>query len=183
METKRDVLKKLSLLTVGGVVAGSVSPVAASITSNPASAAKKKIGLQIYSLGKELTDDVPVGMKKIAQMGYSTIELAGYRDRKMGKYEVGDYRKICDDVGLKITSSHVNPNDRKYTKENASGIADFWKRTVEDHLKFGVITLVQPGMPQMDTLDDVKMVCEVFNTAGEISKAAGIKWGYHNHNN
>ncbi len=183
METKRDFLKKLSLLTVGGVVAGSASTVAASNTSNPASAAKKKIGLQIYSLGKELTDDVPGGMKKIAQMGYSTIELAGYGNRKMGKYEVGDYRKICDDAGLKITSSHVNPTERKYTKENAAGIADFWKRTVEDHLKFGVITLVQPGMPQMETLDDVKMVCEVFNTAGEISKAAGIKWGYHNHNN
>jgi sugar phosphate isomerase/epimerase len=25
------------------------------------------------------------------------------------------------------------------------------------------------------------MVCEVFNKAGEIAKAAGIKWGYHNH--
>jgi sugar phosphate isomerase/epimerase len=25
-------------------------------------------------------------------------------------------------------------------------------------------------------------VCEVFNNAGEIAKAAGMKWGYHNHN-
>jgi sugar phosphate isomerase/epimerase len=183
METKRDFLKKLSLLTLGGIAAGSASTVVASNTSNPASAAKKKVGLQIYSLGKELTDDVPGGMKKIAEMGYSTIELAGYGNRKMGKYEVGDYRKICDDAGLKITSSHVNPTVRKYTKENAADIADFWKKAVEDHLKFGVKTLVQPGMPQMETLDDVKMVCEVFNSAGEISKAAGIKWGYHNHNN
>lgn len=182
METKRDFLKKLSLLAVGGVVAGSATSAVASTKNNPASAAKKKIGLQIYSCGKELTDNVPAGMKKIAEIGYSTIELAGYRDRKMGEYEVGAYRKICEDAGLKITSSHVNPNARKYTKENAGEIAEFWKKTVEDHVKLGVSTLVQPGMPTMETLDDAKLVCEIFNNAGEITKAAGIKWGYHNHN-
>jgi len=182
METKRDFLKKLSMLAVGGIVAGSASPASASNKTNPAPAATKKIGLQIYSLAKELTDNVPAGMKKIAEIGYSTIELAGYRDRKMGEYDMVAYRKICDDAGLKITSSHVNPNPRKYTKENAGEIADFWKKTVEDHLKLGVKTLVQPGMPNIESHDDAKMVCEVFNNAGEIAKAAGIKWGYHNHN-
>ena len=182
METKRDFIKKLSLLTLGGITAGSASPVIASNGNNPLPAAKKKIGLQIYSLGKELTDDVPAGMKKIAQIGYSTLELAGYGNRKMGKYEVTDYRKICDDNGLKITSSHVNPPMRKYTRDNEAQIADFWKQTVEDHVKFGVKTLVQPGLPQVESNDDAKIVCEVFNKAGEISKAAGIKWGYHNHN-
>ncbi len=182
METKRDFLKKLSLLTVGGMVAGSTSPVIASNKNNPASAVKKAIGLQIYSLGKELTDNVPAGMKKIAEIGYSTIELAGYRDRKMGEYEVGAYKKIVDDAGLKITSSHVNPPERKYTKENIAGIAEFWKKTVEDHVKLGVTYLVQPGLPTIETHDDARLVCEVYNNAGEIAKAAGIKWGYHNHN-
>jgi hypothetical protein len=176
METKRDFLKKLSLLTVGGFMAGSVAPVLASSKSTPAVAGKKSIGLQIYSLGKELTDNVPSGMKKIAEIGYSTIELAGYGNRKMGQYEVGEYRKIVDEAGLKITSSHVNPPERKFTKENVSKISDFWKQAVEDHVKLGVKLLVQPMMPSIESHEDAKLVCEVFNNAGEISKAAGIKW-------
>lgn len=169
-------------MTVGGLMAGSVAPVLAVTKSIPTVAGKKMIGLQIYSLGKELTDDVPAGMKKIAEIGYSTIELAGYRDRKMGQYEVSEYRKIVEDAGLKITSAHVNPPDRTYTKENTVKISDWWKQTVEDHVKLGVGRLIQPGMPTIETHDDAKLVGEVFNNAGQIAKAAGIKWGYHNHN-
>jgi sugar phosphate isomerase/epimerase len=183
METKREFLRKLSLLTLGGMVAGSAAPLAAkSITFNTVASGKKKIGLQIYSLGKELTDDVPSGMKRIAEIGYSTIELAGYNNRKMGQYNMGEYRKIVEDAGLKITSSHVNPPDRNYTSDNVAGILDWWKQTIEDHVKLGVTTLVQPMMPGIENHEDAKLVCEVFNKTGEITKAAGIKWGYHNHN-
>ena len=75
MESKRDFLKKISLLTAGGLMAGSVAPVLAATKSVPTVAGKKMIGLQIYSLMNELTVDVPAGMKKIKEIGYSTIEL------------------------------------------------------------------------------------------------------------
>jgi sugar phosphate isomerase/epimerase len=94
---------------------------------------------------------------------------------------MSEFKKMADDAGLKITGTHVNPPMRKYTQENAAQIADFWKKTVEDHLKVGVKSIVQPGMPSIESNDDAKFVCEVFNKAGEIAKAAGIKWGYHNH--
>lgn len=182
MESKRDFLKKISLMTVGGLMAGSIAPVLAATKNVPTVAGKKVIGLQIYSLGKELTENVPAGMKKIKEIGYSTIELAGYGNRKMGQYEVSEYRKIVEDAGLKITSAHVNPPERKYTSENTTKISDWWKQTAEDHVKLGVDRLIQPGMPTIENHDDVKLVCEVFNNAGEIAKAAGMKWGYHNHN-
>ena len=182
MESKRDFLKKISLLTAGGLMAGNFAPVIASAKTAPTIAGKKVIGLQIYSLMKELTENVPEGMKKIKEIGYSTIELAGYGNRKMGQYEVSEYRKIVEDAGLKITSAHVNPPERTYTKDNVAKISDWWKLAVEDHVKLGVGRLIQPGMPTIETHDDAKLVGEVFNNAGEIAKAAGIKWGYHNHN-
>ncbi len=180
--TKRDFLKKLSLLSVGGMFAGSGTSVLASNNSSRLLSSSKKIGLQIYSLGKELTENVPAGMKKIADIGYSYIELAGYGNRKMGEYSVEDYRKIVEDAGLEIRSSHVNPTARDYTKANKGEVIDFWKKAVEDHVKLGVKTLIQPGMPTIETHDDAALVCEIFNEAGSISKDAGIKWGYHNHN-
>lgn len=181
METKREFLKKLGLLTVGGMVAGSVNQAKAvtSVTSSPA--ANKKVGLQLYSLGRELTQDVPGGLKKVAEIGYSTAELAGYGGGKFYGAELAEFKKMVADAGLKVTGSHVNPPVRKYTAENKGELADFWKKAVEDHAKLGVITLVQPGQPTIESNDDAKIVCEVFNQAGEIAKAAGIKWGYHNH--
>lgn len=179
METKRDFLKKLGLLTVGGVVAGSVNPLKAAVSN--AKAGGKSIGLQLYSLGKELPADVPAGLKKVAEIGYKTAELAGYGGGKFYNNEVADFKKMAADAGLKITGSHVNPPVRKYTAENKGEIADFWKKAADDHAKLGVITLVQPGMPTIETHEDAAIVCEVFNKAGEIAKAAGIKWGYHNH--
>ncbi|MFA5419895.1 MAG: sugar phosphate isomerase/epimerase, partial [Bacteroidales bacterium] len=106
-------MKKLSLLTAGGMLAGNAAPAFASKGISVLTAPSKKIGLQIYSLAKELTDDVPAGMKKIADIGYSYIELAGYLDRKMGKYKVDEYRRIVEDAGLEIKSSHVNPPVRE----------------------------------------------------------------------
>lgn len=181
METKRDFLKKLGLITVGGMVGGSMSQVMASETKGNLFAPKKSIGLQIYSLGKEFTSDVPNGLKKVAQIGYSTMEAAGYNDGKLYGLEMAEFKKMADAAGVKVTGSHVNPPVRKYSKENMGEIADFWKKTVDAHLKCSVKTVVQPGMPSIESNDDAAIVCEVYNKAGEIAKNAGIKWGYHNH--
>lgn len=182
METKRDFLKKLGMLTAGSLVAGATAPSWAAETKSNGLAPNKSVGLQLYSLGKELTDDLPNGLKKVVQIGYSTAEAAGYRDRKIYGVEMTDFKKMADDAGLKITGTHVNPPMRKYTKENMGEIADFWKKTVEDHLKVGVKSIVQPGMPSMETPEEAAIVCEVFNKAGEIAKSANLRWGYHNHN-
>jgi len=52
MESKRDFLKKLGLITVGGMVGGTMSPSLASAAGNNLFAPKKSVGLQLYSLGK-----------------------------------------------------------------------------------------------------------------------------------
>jgi len=114
-------------------------------------------------------------------MGYSTLELAGYRDGKINDIEMSDFRKMADDAGLKIISSHLNPPMREYTSSNKGEIADFWKRAADDHAKIGVTYIVQPGQPSTRSTEEVSLVCEVFNEAGRIAKANGLIFGYHNH--
>jgi sugar phosphate isomerase/epimerase len=182
METKREFLKKLGLIAVGGMVGGRVLKASATETVVTNLAKKKNIGLQLYSLGNELTNDVPAGLKKVVGIGYTSGEAAGYSNGKIYNYEMDEFRKIADDAGLAITGTHVSPSIRNYTKENAGEVADFWKKAIDDNIKCGVKTIVQPSMPAIESVDDLKMIGEVFNKAGEIAKAAGIKWGYHNHN-
>jgi len=178
MTNRRDFIKSASFLTLGGLMTGSCSSPrpTESTTSGP-----KNIGLQIYSLGKELYEDVPGGLKKIGQMGYSAIELAGYRDGKIGNVDMAEFRKMAEDAGLKITSTHVNPPVREYTTANKGEIAEFWKKAADDHAKIGVTYLIQPGQPSTRSVEEVAFVCEVFNEAGQIAKAAGLSFGYHNH--
>ncbi len=182
MINRRNFLKSASLLTLGGLVAGKAEASYAAAPSVSETMAKKSFGLQIYSLGGELVKDVPGGLAKLKKMGYSTLELAGYKDGKVYGIDMMEYKRMVDDAGLKITSSHVNPSTGEYTSETRSKIMDFWKKTAEDHAKMGVKYLVQPGQPRTRSVEEVEYVCDVFNEAGKVIKeVAGIPFGYHNH--
>ena len=181
MINRRDFLKNASLFTLGGLMAGKVGSADAAKPVTSETMAAKTVGLQIYSLGKELYADVPGGLKKIKQMGYTNLELAGYKEGKIGGVDMMEFKKMVDDAGLKITSSHVNPPVREYTKANRSQISEYWKKTADDHAKLGVKYLIQPGQPSTRSTEETAFVCEIFNEAGKIVKAAGIPFGYHNH--
>lgn len=181
MVNRRNFLKSASFLTLGGLVAGKAEALQAATPVRTETTARKSIGLQIYSLGGELTKDVPAGMKQLKQMGYSTLELAGYNNGKINGVDMMEFKKMAEDAGLKITSSHVNPPTGEYTPDTRNTIMEYWKKTADDHAKLGVKYLVQPGQPRTRSVEEVAYVCDVFNEAGKIVKAAGIPFGYHNH--
>ena len=181
MINRRNFLRNASLLTLGGLMTGKAGTLQAATPVTTETTATKSLGLQIYSLGGELTKDVPAGMKKIKEIGYSTLELAGYNDGKISGMDMMEFTKIAEDNGLKITSSHVNPPTGTYTPENRQSIMEFWKKTADDHAKLGVKYLVQPGQPSTRSVEEVGYVCDIFNEAGKVIKAAGIPFGYHNH--
>ena len=103
MVNRRNFLKSASFLTLGGLVAGKAEALQAATPVRTETTAKKSIGLQIYSLGGELTKDVPAGMKQLKQMGYSTLELAGYNNGKINGVDMMEFKKMAEDAGLKIT--------------------------------------------------------------------------------
>lgn len=179
MTNRRTFLKSASLLAMGGLMTGKASAI--TIRENVSQSATKSFGLQIYSLAKELFEDVPGGLKKIKQMGYSYLELAGYRDGKISNIGMAEFRKMAEDAGLIITSTHVNPPVREYTPSNRQEIMDFWKKTADDHAAIDVKLLIQPGQPSTRNTEEVSYVCEIFNEAGQIAKSKGLSFGYHNH--
>lgn len=169
-------------MAAAGVLATSCK----SATSVSANKVKKSFGLQIYSLtvrnGEEFTSDVPGGLKKVAEMGYSALELAGYNtEGKIGNVPMSEFKKYADDAGLKIVSTHTNPPVYEYTKDNLETIKEFWKKAAGHHAAIGCKYLVQPGQPATRSTEEVAFVGEVFNEAGKIAKEAGLIFGYHNH--
>ena len=81
MSNRRDFLKNISLFAAGGLLAGkagSVNAENAALGVVDEVHASKEIGLQIYSLSQELyKGDVAANLRKVKDMGYSKLELAG----------------------------------------------------------------------------------------------------------
>ena len=190
MENRREFLKNLSLLTAGGIVGGSILSGCGSgnNSSTTVAAVNKKLGLQIYSLQQELYDNVPERMKQLKDMGYVNLELAGYAKGKIASVEMMEFKKMAEDAGLSIVSSHVNPSIEgvpfllNYNRDIFSQVMEYWKEAAADHAKLGCKYLIQPMMPIVNTHDDASLICDFFNEAGKICKEAGLIFGYHNHN-
>lgn len=149
-----------------------------------ATSPSKYFGLQIYGMGPELENDLPNGFRTVKEMGYSTLELAGYSAGKVGMFappvDILEYRRMAEDAGLSVSSSHVRPSLREYTEANKQELMDFWKKTLDDHVKLGVKYLIQPALPQCRSLEETQYVAALFNEVGRLSKDAGIEWGLHN---
>lgn len=184
---RRSFLRNSTLLAAGGMLAckGAKDP------SDAHGGGLKSLGLQIYSLQQELYDDLPARLAQLKAMGYEKLELAGYANGgRLGTMSLKEFKKMVEDAGMHILSSHVSPNWEgvpyclDYTDDKLPKIYDYWKATAADHAEIGCKYLIQPVMPTMNTHDQAKYVCDVLNRAAEIIRAEGIEtgFGFHNHN-
>ena len=194
---RRNFLKGASLLSLGALAACQTKE---AVPAEPVINTNKGLGLQIYTLGPELTQgDLSANMKRIREMGIKNLELAGYSadQHNISGVSLDDFKKIAADNDLKIVSSHVTPSilmaglfgppssaKPKTLKQMENDVKEFWKPVVEDHAKLGVEYLVQPMMPPrtVNCIEDAKDFANLLNVSGEVVKAGGIQFGYHNHN-
>ena len=140
------------------------------------------IGLQLYSVRDDMKKD-PLGtLKQVAQMGYKHVEHANYVDRKFYGYTAKEFRKILDDLGLKMPSGHTVMG-KNHWDETKKDFTDEWKYLVEDAAYMGQKYVISPWMDESmrKTYDDLVRYLDVFNQCGDLCKKSGMKFGYHNH--
>lgn len=144
--------------------------------------AKEIVGLQLYSVRDDMMKD-PLGtLTELAKMGYVYVEHANYIDRKFYGYTASEFRKVLDDLGLKMISGHTVMGINHW--DEASGdFNDSWKYTVEDAAVLGQQWVVSPWMDvkMRSTYDDLMHYLDIFNKSGELCQQSGMKFGYHNH--
>jgi len=179
MVNRRDFLKQASLLVAGGVISGRIL---SSCSGGAKNVAKKHIGLQLYSLRGDISGDV--GIRKIleivAEMGYVNLETAGYNDGTLYGIAPAEFKKIVDDLGMKVTSSHLG----RFPSDNHDEDMAWWNKATEAHATAGMKYMIMPFSPLSNegaTLDNVKKYGDYFNEIGLITAASSIAFGYHNH--
>ena len=178
MQNRRDFLKRASLLLAGGMV---MPQLLSSCAGGGSAASGKNIGLQLYSLRDLVKEE---GIQKVletaAKMGYKNLETASYDNGKIYGVAPSEFKKMVNDLGMKCTSAHLG---QAFTKEKEAEVMAWWDKAIEAHHQLGTTFMIQPWMSTNDktTLDDIKMYCDYFSQVGQKAKAAGITFGYHNH--
>lgn len=169
-QNRRDFLK----LSVAGLGLVALGPLACA----PAAVDCKSfgVGLQLYTIRDAMAADVPGTLKKLSDMGFKNIELANYADGKFYGYIPSEFKKMVNDLGMDIISSHTQVEAAGISMENARKMAD-------DHAALGVKYCIQPWVQEQDrNVESYKKMIADWNQVGLVMKEVGIQFGYHNHN-
>jgi len=148
-------------------------------------AAKKRkeiLGIQLYSVRDDMMKDPSGTLKQLADMGYKYVEHANYINRKFYGYSATEFKKVLDDLGLKMPSGHTVMGKQHWDADKKD-FTDAWKYTVEDAAICGQRYVISPWLDvsMRKTIDDFKAYMDVFNKSGELCNKSGMKFGYHNH--
>jgi sugar phosphate isomerase/epimerase len=134
------------------------------------------LGLQLYSVRKVLPTDYADTLHKVAALGYREVEAAGFFG-----HSAADVKQAMADAGLHCVSAHY-PSDQLSTKLDE--IIAFHKVLGADYIICAYPGHKSPpakGAERTFSLEDWRWNAEQFNRYGAKVKAAGLRFGYHNH--
>jgi sugar phosphate isomerase/epimerase len=136
-------------------------------------------GIQLYTVNADLMKDPARTLKKIAQIGYSEVETAGW-----GTLSAAQFRDLLRDAGLRAPSAHLG-----FGMQDTGKLLDDAKTLGVEYVVSSVLLPSGPSGTQnffkiVDSLsaDDFRQIAVKANEIGQKAKAAGLKYAYHNHN-
>lgn len=158
---RRTFIRNSTLATIGAMALPSLS-------FKPAD--MEMIGLQLWSVRDDINKDPAGTLKKISEIGYNNLEPYGF-DGKFFGIDAGEFRKMAEDLGMRLTSTHTC-----ITVDNADEFIESAKVAGLEYL-----VLPSPCGRPLETEDDCKKFAEEMNLIGEKCSKAAMKLGYHNH--
>ena len=152
-------------------------------SKNISADAKTLIGIQLYAVRDAMFKD-PLGtLKALSKMGYQYIEHANYVNRKLYGYTAIEFKKILDDLGMKMPSGHTSLNANHWDA-NKKEFTAAWKYTIDDAVTLGQDYVISPWIDEKvrTSYDALMRQLDQFNLSGELCLESGMQFGYHNHN-
>ena len=126
------------------------------------------IGLQLYSLRREMRQDFEGTLSRLAELGFEEMEFAGYFDKSPA-----EVRRILDGFGMTSPAAHIQ----------LAAIRENLEREIEFAATIGQKYIVVPSVPGNErSIDDYRRHADLLNRAGDACKTVGLQMCYHNHN-
>ena len=126
-----------------------------------------RIGVQLYTVRDAMQHDLAGTLERVAAIGYTDVEFAGYFGRSPAQI-----RALVERAGLAAPSSHVA----------FALLRDDWPDTVHAARDAGHAYITIPWLPDSvrRTRADWSSMAAQLNRAGEVARAAGVRLAYHN---
>ena len=141
-----------------------------------------RLGVQLYSVRDAMGKDPMGTLKKLSEGEIKHVEHANYINRKFYGYTAKEFKKILSDLSMQMPSGHtvMTAHDWDATKND---FTDKWKYTIDDAAEVGQRYVISPWLDEdlRTNMDGLKHFMEQFNKCGELCKAHGMTFGYHNH--
>lgn len=167
--------------TTGMLSMGSLLALQQSSSMFSALSGKKEIGLQLYTVRDAMTADPKGTLKRLAEMGYTDMECAGYAEGKFYGMPLSEFKMVLSDLGLTMKSGHTLTGNHK--KDQTRTMINNWDAACEDFANVGMNYIVLAYLFDFErkSIDDYKKIIDLLNTSGEIAKKHGLTMAYHNH--
>src|ERR1700743_1410577 len=163
MTTRRSFLKTTAMVSTGLLLAPQLF----------ASAKKRQIGTQLYTVRDAMAKD-PLGtLAQVAKIGFNTVEGATYTGTELFYgMPAAQFKSVLNDNGLEMPSAHYVLGE---SMPNAKGtITNDWKRAVDDAAAVGLKYMVCAYLfdSERGTLDRYKSIADKLTMAGQVAKDA-----------
>jgi sugar phosphate isomerase/epimerase len=172
MQSNRKISRRRFIPLAGGALA------AAAFSQQARRSHGLPVGIQLYMVNADLTKDLAGTLKKLAEIGYSEVETAGF-----GKLSAAQFRDLLRDSGLRAPSAHLG-----FGTEDTGKLLDDAKTLGVEYVVSSMLPPKDGGMPaffmSLNSLsaDDFRRIAAKANEIGQRAKAAGMQYAYHNHN-
>ena len=129
-----------------------------------------RIGLELYSVRREMAKDFDRTLASVRQIGYTDVELL-WSFNNFGKSPT-EVKAALQREGLRAPSAHLSP----------TAVLVGWERRLEIAKMLGHEYLIVPSLTSdtSRTLDDWRDWADTFNAAGAVARRAGIWLAFHN---
>jgi sugar phosphate isomerase/epimerase len=138
---------------------------------------KLQYGIQLYTVRNDVFKNLEGTLQYLAQAGYQQIELFGFDGSKFFGKTPKEFKAMFDANGLTAPSGHYYLPPVLY-----NGNKDLWKVTIEAAKTMGSEYMVIPWLDDKHrSAEDFKKLVGTINELAVLTKDAGMKLGYHNH--
>lgn len=127
------------------------------------------IAVQLYSVRKEMEKDMMGTLKRIADIGFETVETA-FWPKDVSIKQAGQFLR---DAGLSVCSAHIE-----------LPVGDQKTAMLEAAKELGCKKMIWHGWPEdirYGSLTGTKQLVDIYNEANRFAKANGLQFGIHNH--
>lgn len=131
------------------------------------SADRPPISVQLYSLRDEAAKDFESVLRRLGDVGFVGVEVAGFHDLTPKQYAT-----IVEESGLVTSSAHL-------TDLSADGLNAMLDDLQEIGCDVAVCAFMAPE--RFADLNAIEASADALNKANEIAKSRGVSLGYHNH--